>query len=78
MARKVKHTAPVHDVTIEKNGTTYTGFYTVEAGMVTVRALYGTRTTQIGGSTAGVVARMLLRELVDLGIVDPTRPSDGQ
>ena len=65
MARKGKYTAPAQKVTIEKDGKTYAGYYSVEAKTVTVRTLDGTKTTQIGGSTPVNVARMLLRELAD-------------
>ena len=63
MARKTKLTRPPAEVTITQDGKTYTGHYTVESGTVTVSWGFRTITTQIGGSTAVVVARMLLREL---------------
>ena len=52
-------------ITIEKDGKTYTGMWTLEGGVITMRALGEVRRTH---HTAGVkpehVARNLLREIV--------------
>ena len=43
----------------------HVGYYTVDKGMVTVRCEYGSKSTQVDGSPAESLARLLLRELVD-------------
>jgi hypothetical protein len=42
----------------------HVGYYTVDNGMVTVRYGDSSKSTQVGGSTPAVLARLLLRELV--------------
>ena len=61
-----KQPARKHEISIEYEGKTYHAQYHVESGMVIVETLSEdmvpiTRATQIGGSTAENVARMLLR-----------------
>ena len=77
MARK-KQPAQRHEIFMEHNGKTYRAHYYVESGVVTVEAMSGDAavaklTTQIGGSTAEHVARMLLREMIDAGRVIESR-----
>ncbi len=52
------------EVTLEVDGRTYTGRVTIEDGIVNVNTIGGWTATQIGESPPEVVARMLLRELV--------------
>ena len=51
-------------VTIE--GTTYPATYELKRGVVTVRTDIGTRSALMGNSPPDVVARMLLRELIEV------------
>lgn len=51
-------------VSIELNGKTYDGSYSVSGGMITVSGPYGSRRTQVGGSPPDMLARMLLAEIV--------------
>jgi hypothetical protein len=53
-----------HDVSVETNGTTHNGRYTVESGVVTVTYGFYHKATQVGESSSDRIARMLLRELV--------------
>ena len=55
------------EITMTRNDKTYSAFYRVEGGVVTVTTISGRKSTQVGGSTAEFVARMLLRELIDEG-----------
>ena len=50
-------------VTVDLEGESFTGTYTVSRGVVTVTAYFGTKSTQLGGGTPESVARMLLHEL---------------
>lgn len=54
-------------VSVELNGKTYTGTYEVDAGIVTVRTLMGSKNTQVGGSTPQTLAPLMLSELVKEG-----------
>lgn len=77
MARK-KQPAQWHEIVIQYKGKIYRAHYYVESGVVTVEAMsedatVAKQTTQIGGSTAELVARMLLRELIDAGRVLESR-----
>ena len=51
-------------VTIDLDGTTYTGQMTVARRMVTVSTVYGSKSMQQGGSQADAIAGALLREIV--------------
>ena len=52
-------------VEVQIDGKTYSGTYeVVSGGVVTVSTQYGRKSTQVGSSPPGVVARNLLRELV--------------
>lgn len=64
------------EFTLEENGRTYRAAYYIENKTVTVEVMTSSGLllqpcTQIGGSTAIAVARMLLRELVEAGKVKP-------
>lgn len=61
----MKHTQPSVPITVEENGVTYTGHYRVEGGVVTVTTSLGSKSTQIGGSSAEAVAYVLLYDLID-------------
>jgi len=67
MPKKSRPPVP-QKVSIEYKGKTYTGIYTVEKGVITVsNSLYGSNATQVVGSPPEVLARIMLRELVDQG-----------
>ena len=51
-------------VTIDLDGTTYTGQMTVARRMVTVSTVYGSKSMQQGGSQPDAIAGALLREIV--------------
>ena len=52
------------DVTIERDGRAYTGRYRVRDDVVTVTGEHGERSVRLAGSAPDVLARMMLRELV--------------
>ena len=58
------HESFLDEVTIEFDGKAYKGRYKVESKMVHVTSVYGSKSTQLGGSTAVVIARMLLRNIL--------------
>jgi hypothetical protein len=49
---------------VDVDGTVHEAEYTVGSKVVTVLSAYGSASTQIGGLSAEMVARMLLREIV--------------
>ena len=51
-------------VTIE--GTTYPAMYELKQGVITVRTDIGTKSASVGTSPPDAVARMLLRELIQV------------
>ena len=51
-------------VTIE--GTTYPAVYELKRGTITIRTDIGTRSARISNSPPDIVARMLLRELIQV------------
>lgn len=53
------------DVTVEFEGKTYSASYSVSSKIVTLESDYGTTSTQVGGSTAQAVARMLFVEMLN-------------
>ena len=55
---------PPTEVSIERDGSVFSGIYTVEEGMVRVSSIFGSKSTQQGGSPAGAIAKMLLMELI--------------
>ena len=58
--------SPSFEVSIEVNGKEYRGSYRVEGPepLVYLTSNYGNKTTQLGGSPADMIARLLLHELV--------------
>jgi hypothetical protein len=59
-----------HEITIQFEGRTVTGFYTVWAGVITVSTALGTKATQLGGMGPTAIdglARIMLRELAQEG-----------
>lgn len=74
----VKKQSPIRqEVTYEQCGDIYRVPYYVESKTVTLEVMTADGQvlrpcTQIGGSTADAVARMLLRELVEAGKVKPS------
>jgi hypothetical protein len=56
------------EITVQIDGRTITGVYTVWSGMITVSTPLGKKTTQVGGSGSAAaldgLARIILRELV--------------
>jgi hypothetical protein len=52
---------------IERGGTTYSGRWRVERGMICVSSAYGSRKTQLGGlaSNPNALAKTMLGELVN-------------
>lgn len=53
------------EIKVLVDGKEIVGRYIVERKVVTVTSAYGQRSTQLGGSPAETIARMLLRELSD-------------
>ena len=47
------------------DGTTYPAGYELKGGTVTVRTDIGTKSASVGNSPPDIVARMLLRELIE-------------
>jgi hypothetical protein len=62
--RPKKRPPTYYPVSVEKNGVTYEGTYTVQAGMVEVFTTLGHKGTQQGNSPAEVIAQRLLSEIV--------------
>jgi Flp pilus assembly protein TadB len=54
-------------VSIERDGKTFIGEYTVTKGMLKVITSGGQKETQLGGTSADALARLLLAELVNGG-----------
>jgi carbon monoxide dehydrogenase subunit G len=63
----VSNIANRHEITIEFEGRTVTGAYTVWGDVITVSSDMGTKATQVGGSRSRValdwLAKRMLREL---------------
>ena len=51
-------------ITVEFEGKSYSATYSVAAKVVSVECPYGSRTTQVGRSTAEALARLLVREIL--------------
>ena len=51
-------------ISIERDGKTYHGTYTVNRGMITVSTVGGTKTTHVGNLPVETLAGQLLSELV--------------
>jgi len=62
-----KKQPPHTEITFRVNRKLRTGSFFVEDGMVTAYYEDGSQTTQLGGSPAEVVARMLIREMIAKG-----------
>ena len=52
-------------MSLDFEGKTYEATYSVTSGVVTVQSVHGSSSTQIGGSRAEIVARQLLREILE-------------
>ena len=53
-----------HEISVEFNGKTHSGKYSVDRGVITVHYMMRHMTTQLGGSPPESVARVLLIELL--------------
>ncbi len=53
-------------ISIVVEGTTYRAEYELKAGTITVRSEFGTKSAPLGNSPPDAVARMLLRELLEM------------
>jgi hypothetical protein len=62
-----RETPMSNPITIEVNGQSVNGRYTVRGGMITVSTIHGSKTTQVGNMNTEALAKMLLRELVEEG-----------
>jgi hypothetical protein len=62
---KTPKVSPRREVTIELDGKPYSGTYIVDRGSVRVSFGAGSKITQLGGSTAEHIAKLLLAELVN-------------
>ena len=61
----IRRPQPRHvDIAIVRDGTPYTGSYTIEKGLLTVLGIDGTKATQLGNTPPKRLAEMLLSELV--------------
>ncbi len=49
---------------IEFEGKTYRVTYSVDKGLITVRTVFGSKATQVGGSPPGLLAQIMGRELL--------------
>jgi hypothetical protein len=64
MPRRREERAPRSiPISIEIESAVYHGSYSVSRGMLTVRSADGSKTTQVGGTPADTLARVLLAEL---------------
>ena len=52
-------------ISVTIDGMTYPAIYELKQGIVTVRTDIGSRSASVGNSPPDVVARMLLRELIE-------------
>jgi len=59
-----------HPITITRDGKQYYGTYCVDRGVVTVTTLYAMKSTQVGGSPAESIAKVLFGELITEGKAD--------
>jgi hypothetical protein len=53
-------------ISVTVDGATYPAAYELKQGIVTVRAAIGTKSASLGNSSPSIVARMLLRELIEV------------
>jgi hypothetical protein len=54
-----------HHISRVIDGVTMSGTYSVEDGIITVTTALGTKSTQVADSPPEVLARIMLRELLD-------------
>jgi hypothetical protein len=54
----------VHEVTVTLDGVTHKGTYYVQDSLVHVQCDAGTKKTQLGGTPAETIAKLLMSELV--------------
>jgi len=54
-----------HPVTVEIEGNTYTGFYTVSSGVVRVESDWGERIARVGSNAAHTACLLFLEILMD-------------
>ena len=54
-------------VTVERNGKQYSAGYIVEKGLITVRTVYGRKSTQLGSSSPEILAKLILGEMIEAG-----------
>lgn len=64
MPKKRKNAPQRYDVRIEFEGKEYAGSYVIESGMVKVSSPYGSKATQIGGTPADIISRMIFRNIL--------------
>lgn len=67
MAKKNKPVPMPMPVSVELDGKTYHGTYTVSGGIITVSSSGGSKPAGVQGSSAGSLARLILIELVREG-----------
>ena len=63
---------------IEKDGKTYSCSWRVEKMMITVSSSLGEKTMLLGASPPELLAKYILRELVDEGRATPDATEEGQ
>ena len=67
----MKNTPTSYEVTVKFEGNEYSAHYSVTSTVVTVNSIYGSKSAQIGGSSASLMAGILFREILqsakDLG-----------
>ena len=65
---------PIHKekVSVQRNGTEYSGCYHVESNTIVVSANFRTMSTQLGSSPPETLARRLLCEMIDGGAFEDT------
>ena len=59
-----KQPPTTEEITLEFDGKTHRAHFSVISGIVTVNSFYGSASTQIGGSSAGTIAKILFREIL--------------
>jgi hypothetical protein len=64
---KRERNAPSYEVSLDHDGKSFSGRYQVTSGVITVTCTLGSRTTQLGGSSAESLAIRLLSEIVRAG-----------
>jgi hypothetical protein len=57
----------VRNVTVTVEGLKHDGTYYLQGSTLYVQSAFGTKATQLGGSTPEIIARILLSELVRAG-----------